>query len=391
MTTKLTEWVTIPQEKEGGIVKYLYDDKLNVICDPDFAISRAVFERSTDKPQDIRYNYTCRSFPGLRGGHILPELTDEVPIGNGDISVLKGSKVDCENTAITSFRLRPTTDNTKIYYEYHCGDINLKSLGSSETPYFDVGDGNNYEQTLYCSGNFLTSFNLESKPNDDKQYRYVYSCGTMETPPSPVWYKTTWGMIIIGIIGLIGVIIIVVVMWRWWGSSSNKNGDTTTKESQSNLSNVQLPVTQPSSSNIQLPVTQPSSSNIQLPVPQPSSSNIQLPIPKTIPITTFSSQLPIEASIKQPANPSTSGIFKFSGDVPRLTSEEKKSSTTPVTTGTQTSQTRAEIITNRGLPQEFLPYYVTTDTPKGPSWDQIRANRAKHHRTTPFEKLASNN
>lgn len=189
---KTTEWVTTPAGKEGGHVKYLYDDKLNVKCDPDYALSKAMYELSANK-KDIRYAFTCNPFPGLGGTNIVPGKTDETPIGNGEAYALKNLKVDCKNRALASFRLRPSVDSTKIYYEYACGNTDLKNPVVKNSDYFNADVTNGYPtydlngKLLDCGNNILTAFRLDPK-SDNSQYRYTYTCaGTEKTGSLLIW------------------------------------------------------------------------------------------------------------------------------------------------------------------------------------------------------------
>lgn len=206
-SAKQTKWVTTPEGKEGGNVKYLYHDNLNIKCDPDYALSKAIYERSKTNKQDIRYSYTCNSFPGPKGETVSTHKTDEASIGSGGAHVLKNLKVDCKNKPLTSFRLRPSTDPTKIYYEYTCGNTELLKPKLIKSEYFDTDATNGYPtydldgSGLDCGRNILTAFSLDPK-SDNSQYRYQYTC--VEKPGWPLW---VWILIMGVMLIILGTII----------------------------------------------------------------------------------------------------------------------------------------------------------------------------------------
>lgn len=192
---KHTPWVTVPADKQGGHIGYLLGDKGVVIsCDPNSALFNFKYDlqTSTTSPS-IGYKYQCKTFPGMSGTNITTRKTTNSPVQQGQAYVLRNLAVNCDNTPIIGFNLKLAPDGQNIYYEYQCGNKQLKNPESRQTA-DSISDKLNGASTFHlanqeldCPGpnRFLTSFEL--KATDDLNfYHYDYVCAeNTDVPPIP--------------------------------------------------------------------------------------------------------------------------------------------------------------------------------------------------------------
>lgn len=202
--SKNIKWVTTPGGKEGGHIKYLFDNNAALSCyDHSYGVSRVYLDRNKN---DIGYNFDCNVYESPSAAASNTKLSSKIPIGNGEAYLLKDLAINCDNKPLIGFKLKEEGD--QMYYEYKCGNKELVNSKTHQTDYHDSGVSNGYPtydlsyHKLNCDKGFLTKFNLET--NEDKsQHRYNYTCADS---PDETWIVV---LVVVGI--FVGLIVIVLV------------------------------------------------------------------------------------------------------------------------------------------------------------------------------------